>query len=426
MAIYHVNPRDGNVGKCNAKEGKCPFGSEEHHFTSAEAARAAFEANQETFVRGASNAKRSWAKRMRGVPSDQREKILRRVEDAEVFIHNVEWGKIDVSHAQRKNLVNPPLDMFDESEITMDDQEIIVEIDDDYCSCDPHKGHERNCLARKKEFLDNHPGAYADGGGYEPTRYSFQITYDAMVKHLKQEVIYKDYLNKKRHLKNIDEGAPPWNILEGDGDRFGLYQLAKERFPQDLKTAEERVAIHNALSSISKKLKRLEDIDEKELSALKGKINTPRWERLNKVNKYLAQERELAAHAKALENAIAEAEALPDGPLKDAILGDRPPQVFEDKKRLANGSVKTVQRIWKRGSILREELSTARRKLSNKKTYGPIHDAKKLVSEESLLYSNAPEQLDQVRKTYEKRRIEAWRAGWTGKLSDLPPIPKEF
>lgn len=39
--MYHVNPKTGNPGWCQAKE-KCPFGGIENHYTSKEAAESAF------------------------------------------------------------------------------------------------------------------------------------------------------------------------------------------------------------------------------------------------------------------------------------------------------------------------------------------------------------------------------------------------
>lgn len=50
MAKYHVNPKTGVPGECSAREGNCPFGDEEKHFTSEEAARAAYESTQSTFT----------------------------------------------------------------------------------------------------------------------------------------------------------------------------------------------------------------------------------------------------------------------------------------------------------------------------------------------------------------------------------------
>jgi len=46
---FHVNPETGEAGKCRAKNGKCPFGGAEEHHETAQAAREAFEASQDTF-----------------------------------------------------------------------------------------------------------------------------------------------------------------------------------------------------------------------------------------------------------------------------------------------------------------------------------------------------------------------------------------
>ncbi len=46
MAKYHVST-DGNPRVCTAAEGNCPIGGDENHYTSKEAARAAFEAAAE-------------------------------------------------------------------------------------------------------------------------------------------------------------------------------------------------------------------------------------------------------------------------------------------------------------------------------------------------------------------------------------------
>jgi len=43
MAKFHVNPKTGNPGECRAEQGGCPFGGEEHHYSSPEKAREAFE-----------------------------------------------------------------------------------------------------------------------------------------------------------------------------------------------------------------------------------------------------------------------------------------------------------------------------------------------------------------------------------------------
>ncbi len=49
MAKYHIST-DGNPRVCTASDGKCPLGGNEDHFTSKEAARAAFEESVEVLT----------------------------------------------------------------------------------------------------------------------------------------------------------------------------------------------------------------------------------------------------------------------------------------------------------------------------------------------------------------------------------------
>lgn len=46
MTMFHVNLNTGDVGQCQALKGKCPFGPLDAHFTSAPAARSAYEASR--------------------------------------------------------------------------------------------------------------------------------------------------------------------------------------------------------------------------------------------------------------------------------------------------------------------------------------------------------------------------------------------
>jgi len=43
MAKYHINTVTGVAGKCSAQQGNCPFGDDNVHFTTAEAARVYYE-----------------------------------------------------------------------------------------------------------------------------------------------------------------------------------------------------------------------------------------------------------------------------------------------------------------------------------------------------------------------------------------------
>lgn len=49
MTKYHTNQDTGDSGACRAEKDNCPFGSEDSHYTSLKAARAAYEAEQDLF-----------------------------------------------------------------------------------------------------------------------------------------------------------------------------------------------------------------------------------------------------------------------------------------------------------------------------------------------------------------------------------------
>lgn len=49
MSRFHINPKTGEPGSCRVTTGKCPFGSVDEHYATAEEARTAFESMNESF-----------------------------------------------------------------------------------------------------------------------------------------------------------------------------------------------------------------------------------------------------------------------------------------------------------------------------------------------------------------------------------------
>lgn len=47
MAKYHINPK-GDVSKCSALTGRCPFADDADHYLTADGARIAYERKQES------------------------------------------------------------------------------------------------------------------------------------------------------------------------------------------------------------------------------------------------------------------------------------------------------------------------------------------------------------------------------------------
>lgn len=65
--MYHVNPATGEPGKCRATKKPCPYGGDDVHYTSKEAARQAFEESQKPFENSHATHRQMevWANRAR-------------------------------------------------------------------------------------------------------------------------------------------------------------------------------------------------------------------------------------------------------------------------------------------------------------------------------------------------------------------------
>jgi len=99
MALFHVNPATGEAGACSAQKGKCPFGSTDDHFTSAEAARSSYENSMATKAHAAVSKPRGDGRSTRGAWPDIELYRSRIGKYDEVFVHT--QGKIAIIHDAR-------------------------------------------------------------------------------------------------------------------------------------------------------------------------------------------------------------------------------------------------------------------------------------------------------------------------------------
>jgi hypothetical protein len=94
--MFHVNPQTGEAGKCSAKQGKCPFGGMNVHFTTPEAARESFEKSMEGEQHKAVTKATSGVdgRKVRGTWADLEIYRSRIGSNDEVFVHT--QGKIAI------------------------------------------------------------------------------------------------------------------------------------------------------------------------------------------------------------------------------------------------------------------------------------------------------------------------------------------
>jgi hypothetical protein len=99
MALFHVNPATGEAGACSAQKGKCPFGSTDDHFTSAEAARSSYENSMASKIHAPVSKPRGDGRSTRGAWPDLELYRSRIGKYDEVFVHT--QGKIAIIHDAR-------------------------------------------------------------------------------------------------------------------------------------------------------------------------------------------------------------------------------------------------------------------------------------------------------------------------------------
>ena len=113
MARYHINPTTGNPGKCIARDGKCPYGTDLEHFDSIEAAREAFEQGTQSFSESLRKRNLEVARTSllaAGIPNDKVDEMMtysHRQDELEKLKENMESFRTEINFANR--ISNPSI-----------------------------------------------------------------------------------------------------------------------------------------------------------------------------------------------------------------------------------------------------------------------------------------------------------------------------
>jgi len=455
--LYHVN-NSGEAGACKAAKGKCPFGSADEHFTSAEAARVAYESSQETFGSNGKKAQATsnsfgetfpaWEGKL---PGHVERKILAKLQNELDFMAKVDSGEIETRYASVNNFLSPPIhairdrgESFENDELEIDydlgEDEFLISLNsrqgggNDECYCDDDDedydesiGHVPGCTAHNNELLEAHPqyvGRYTNDfdSTYITHYFAGGFTTEDVVKNNEQRRLRAQANLTRDLVKNINEGyLPPWAVLaekRGHSYRAGSTQLADaEKRLKDVSdwiTAAEKV--HN-------KIKAEEPFTPEEAKTAEA-FSKRGFSSYTKLVEYhgdvVAAKEKLAKQ----QRMVAEAEALPDGDLKDYLIGDRGTMTVDRTKKVGRRNVPYKDTI-QRGTLLGTELESAKRGLKNArssvKTYGydTFQENVKAKGEELKRSQDAV-------KTTKKAREEAWKDGWPGLARELPAMPPSF
>jgi len=453
--LYHVN-NSGEAGACKAAKGKCPFGSNDEHFTSVEAARASYESSHETF--GSTKAKTvrktfgeifpSWEGKL---PAPVERKIQLKLQEELDFLAKVDSGEIETRFASVNEFLDPPIsairsrgESFEESTEDIDYEigadEYLISLhsrqgggnDECYCDTDDEDydtsiGHIPGCLSYNNELMEEHPqyvGRYTDDfdSTYITHYFSGGFTKNDVEKHNEQRQLHARALRAKELLRTINEGQlPPWSVLAEKNS--GVYRAGSTQLADAEKRRKEVSDWITAAEQIQNKLNTEEPFtpeEAKNAEAFSKRGYNSYSTLVSSHNDVVEAKAELAKQ----ERMHAEAESLPDGDLKTYLLGDRG-TIMVDRTRKEGRRNVTYKHPIARGSILGSDLASAKDRLESRrnslKRFGYDNFTANVNDKgEELKRSH------ETVKTMKEARQEAWKAGWPGLARDLPEVPYSF
>lgn len=460
--LYHVNDA-GEAGVCKAKNGKCPFASEDEHFTSLEAARASYEESQATF--SAKRPKKTFAEHFplwgSRLPKEVERAILKKLDNDLQAIDDVESGKVETRYADVTQFLTPPIDAIRSRSTSFVDEDDAENLDDEYgikassedgvlisiysrqgggndeCYCNEDSedydsviGHEPGCLKYSNELMEAHPQYVGRVEGewdntYITHYFDGGFTAEDRAKWADQARKLYAAQRLKTTIEKIRSGAvTPWSVLAEPGapktGQYGGLQ-ALQAIQQKVVDSEKYV---NTGEAVIKRMAAKEPLTPEEAGTADQLASYGYNQRPNYAKDYqemLDKKAKVETHRKMVKDA----ESLPDGDLKDYLLKDRGSFTYTTKEKQGRRNV-TVTKTGQRGSLLGSELKSAESSAESSERY----------FNGSLLTKRFNENLDKSKETLknhqrtvermEAARKEAWEAGWPGLKRDLPEIASTF
>jgi len=443
MNLFHINPKTGNPGKCSAADGNCPFGSAETHFTSAEAARAAFEADHSSFAVPTTDISQALPQWHGKIPAALEKKIAKQWADDEVFVNAVNSGSIETKYSSIEQFLSPPVyaqrdrgTWFEKSsEDELNDGEYLIVLHtrqgggNRECYCETgDDSHEPGCLAANNEELESHPQYFRDeDDDFDSTYANFYFRGGFSEKDKEKAQKQRELLAKAQNIaaahKEIEDGVkPPWSLLAKDSTAYSEYQKAKREFDyaqKNLISKQANAALANDSLNLLTNKKELTAKEAEPIALLAGYKSFNSYRFLTDIKNYRDSSEKLNK-AQAL---FSQAEALPAGELKDYLIGDRGTGSYNTTEKVGRRNV-TVRKEFARGSMLGSELKDANRVHdSNKKAVKEPFEKLKEVADEAKTIASA---VAAAKKPLEEAREKAWLEGWSGPASAAPPVSDKF
>lgn len=450
---FHVNPATGNPNKCTATK-SCPFGGDDKHYFSKEAAHAAFEKDQGPQVKSLSKP----SKLLKDLPPLASN--LPALPDGRSFAQAWTDKFQDLTNFKTKNgdtpirnLIPEPDSLLsqkvyairDRGQSLMTKDEYIADggnypegIKGDYvvcvstrqgggnreCWCDDEENHDSGCLSANNEELVDHPDYLSDkDDDYDSTYANFYYSAGITKKQIDEHEAKVNTLRRLALEELTLEGAKsgeltPWAALAGtyaDGQKYRGLKQRLVSHEKDAKGAEEA----NAKFAAGMKKINSGTITADEASAMG--VNRYRVAALVSESKALVQAQKKLDAVMEIQKS---AEALPDDhPLRQWAIGAREERTYQTTEKKGRRNV-TVTKKYTPKPRLMDDIESEERGVNNAKRSidSMLTDAIKTKEAHDRVIKNAADARDSIADA----RQAAWSEGWYGDPRELPQIPKDF
>lgn len=450
---FHVNPATGNPNKCTATK-SCPFGGDDKHYFSKEAAHSAFEKDQGAQVQSLTKP----SKVLKDLPAIAQN--LPALSDGRSFAQAWTDRFQDLADFKKKNgnvsprtLIPAPDSLLDEPVVAIRErgQSLLTKdqyiadggnnpegITGDYvvsvhtrqgggnreCYCDDYESHEDYCLSENNDGMTKHPNYLSDADDdYDSTYATFYfdagITQDQVDAVRQQESIMRKLAHDEALLEGAKSGDfTPWGALSGSNSRIQTYKNLKQRLTThetDAKKAEESNA------KIASGMKKIYAGEITEAEAAEMGVNLYRRTSL------VRESQALVVAQKKLDAVLAiqkSAEDLPeDHPLRQWAIGAREERSYQTTEKQGRRNVSVTKRYTPKPR-LQDDIDSEQRGVDNAKSSikSSVSDSLKKKETNDRVIQNYTE----AKTAIADSRQAAWEEGWYGDPRELPTIPKDF
>lgn len=461
---FHISD-DGNPRACRAQPGKCRFGEDAPHYSSKEEASAAYETQQESQVPTTRSSSKADIELDKDLPKGAEN--LPKLPDGRSFVEafNDRFGEL--REWQRETGEEYPRSLFKSEDSLLDDEvyaiydegqslitaaqyseatggnvtssDYIVQVSthqgskNQECYCSDDDDHEERCSYENVRRMQEHPNYISELDDEDDRTYA-NFYFDSGITKAQgdEHIAQKDKLLKLQAVANSLDGLKsgqitPWAALkEYKGDPQDQpqapaanrsYRSAVTRLQSDKRYAEAASESNKAIAEVTSRIKS-GTVTEKDLGQLK--IYPHERKRIAENAEALVKRR---AEAEKIRGMFSEAEAMPDGPIREYLVGDRGSFTYETTEQQGRRKVK-VQKVGQYGSRLGRDLKEAESSLKfvENSSANDIETISKPQAENNA----AIERYKETRESISELRSKAWAADWYGDAKDLPAIPKDF